>query len=79
MAPIRIVKVVLVLIGLFILYWVFFGRKSSSSSDSSSQRFGAGVITFRKGESYCVKMCGDAGNKACMDECKTKTGFYGCC
>lgn len=76
MTPSRIAKVILVLIALFILYWIFFGKKSTSSSEN---RWGGGFLNLRKGKDYCVKMCGSADNKACMDECKTKTGFYGCC
>ena len=66
----RIAQVLLIIIILFIVWWFFFGKKSGSESN---------FLTTRKGSKFCEKLCGGKDNKACMDECKTKEGFYGCC
>lgn len=71
MTPRRIAQILLIIIALFIVWWFMAGSKSAKSESS--------FLNTRKGKDYCEKLCGGKSNKACLDDCKTKSGFYGCC
>jgi hypothetical protein len=65
---------------IFIVYRIYRAyRKSLLNPPTNKSETEENFLTLRKGSKFCEKLCGGKQNKACMDECKTKEGFYGCC
>lgn len=65
---------------IFIVYRIYRAyRKSLLNKQPDKAETEENFLTTRKGSKFCEKLCGGKDNKACMDECKTKEGFYGCC
>lgn len=78
----KVAIVVAIFLVLFIIYRLrrvyYRNLKTSNTQEKQETISSYNPLTMRKGNDFCVKMCGK-NNKACMEECKTKQGFYGCC
>lgn len=78
----KVAIVVAIFLVLLIIYRIrrayYRNLKTSDTKEKQEPESTYNPLTMRKGNDFCIKMCGP-NNKACMDECKTKQGFYGCC
>lgn len=76
----NIAYVVAVFVVLLIAYQIYRAyRRNMLNKKNEQTPMESKFLTTRKGSKFCEKLCGGKDNKACMDECKTKEGFYGCC